>query len=76
MGGLPDYLTEVVKVNIQSCMNRRLLVYKPQHRSGTARGSHCLLRGKTNLSHDSEDKWFIEIRVERAGKSISSPLLL
>lgn len=56
-------------------MNGQSVVYKPQHRSHATRGFQCLLRGKTNLFHDSVDKWFIEIRVERASKSILSPLL-
>ncbi len=56
-------------------MNGQCVVYKPQRRSHETRGFQCLVRGKTNLSLDSVDKWFIEIRVERASKSISSPLL-
>lgn len=70
-----DCSAEVVKPSWESCMNGQCVVYKPQHRSHTTRGFQCLVRGKANLSHDSVDKWFIEIRVERASKSISSPLL-
>lgn len=57
-------------------MNGQYVVYKwQQHRSHATRGFQCLVRGKTNLSHDSVDKWFIEITAERASKSILSPLL-
>lgn len=74
-GGLSEHSVEVVKPNWESCMNGQLVVYKPQHRSHTIRDFQCVLRGKTNLSYGSVDKWFIEIRVERASKSILSPLL-
>lgn len=75
-GGVSDASVEVVKPNRESCMNGQSVVYKwQQHKSHAARGFQCLVRGKTNLSLDSADKWFIEIRVERASKSILSPLL-
>lgn len=61
-GGLSDCSAEVVKPNRESCMNGQCVVYKPQHRSHATRGFQCLVRGKTNLSHDSVDKWFIELK--------------
>lgn len=74
-GGRSDYFVEAVKPSRESSMNGWPVVYKPQLKSRTTRGFQCLVRGNTDFSHGSADKWFIEISVERASKSILSPLL-
>lgn len=75
-GGLSDCFVKAVKPNGGNPARAiQLVVYKPQHKSHATRDFQCLMRGKTNLSHGSVDKWFIGISVERTSKSVLSPLL-